>query len=162
MHSLEYWMDIALQEAVIAGQKQEVPVGAIIIANDEVVSKAHNLKESNHRATAHAEILAIESACQKLGRWRLSDCTLYVTMEPCLMCAGAIIQSRIGKVVFGCADLKAGAVASLYQTLGDSRLNHRPEVIGGVHEQVCSRLLKDFFSQLRGASKGPLEAPKSL
>ena len=162
MYPLEYWMDLALKEAGIAAQKQEVPIGAVIVLNGEIISSAHNLKESNTQAIAHAEILAIEAACRKLGRWRLNDCTLLVTLEPCLMCAGAIIQSRIGKVVYGCTDAKAGAVTSLYQTLSDTRLNHRPEVIGGIREAVCSSLLSNFFSKLRKPVIVPTESAKSL
>jgi len=154
-------MDLALTEAKIAGQKQEVPIGAVIVCADELISSAHNLKEISHKATAHAEILAIEAACLRLGRWRLTDCTLYVTLEPCLMCAGAIIQSRMGRVVYGSADSKAGAVTSLYKTLNDTRLNHRPEVIGGIREVACSSLLKEFFWQLRQPPINPMEAAKS-
>lgn len=155
-------MDLALAEAASAAQKQEVPIGAIVVLGGEVISSAHNLKETKTQAIAHAEILAIEAACRKLGRWRLNDCTIFVTLEPCLMCAGAIIQSRIGRVVYGCRDLKAGAVSSLYNTLNDERLNHRPEVVSGVREAACSEVLKSFFSRLRRNSKAPTECLENL
>ena len=136
---------LALIEAQKAFDLKEVPVGAVITKGNEVISRAFNQKESTHQPTGHAEILAIQQAAQKLSNWRLSGCTLYVSLEPCLMCGGAILQSRISRVVIGALDLKAGAVFSLYQILSDQRLNHRPEVVGHVLESECSSILKKFF-----------------
>lgn len=138
-------LDLAKQASAIG----EVPVGALIVHDGQVIAEAFNLRESDARSTAHAELLAIELACQKLGRWRLSGCTLVVTLEPCLMCAGAIVNSRLDKVVYGATDPKAGAVVSLYQVLEDKRLNHRPEVLGGVMASECADLLSEFFRARR-------------
>lgn len=143
------WMEIALQEARLACDEGEVPVGAVLVRNGEMVARNHNRREKNHSATAHAEILVIEEGNQKLGAWRLSECTLYVTLEPCVMCAGAMVNSRVGTVVYGCKDPKAGAVESLYQVLGDQRLNHRPAVVSGVLADETAKILKDFFLALR-------------
>lgn len=143
------WMEIALQEASLASAKGEVPVGAVLVRNGEIVAKNHNRRETNNSAIAHAEILVIEEANRVLGAWRLGECVLYVTLEPCLMCAGAIVQARIPLVVYGATDPKAGAVESLYQCLADTRLNHRPEVIAGVMADEASLMLKDFFAKLR-------------
>lgn len=145
----EKWMQIALQEARLARAEGEVPVGAVLVRNNELVAREHNRREKNHAATAHAEILVIEEGNRRLGAWRLSDCTLYVTLEPCVMCAGAMVNARVSTVVYGCKDPKAGAVESLYQVLADSRLNHRPEVVSGVMASDSSQILKDFFLQLR-------------
>lgn len=141
-------MRLALIQAQKAFEKKEVPIGAVIAKGKDILAKAHNIKETSHSPTAHAEILAIQTASQKLLNWRLEDCTLYVTLEPCLMCAGAILQSRISKVIIGALDPKAGAVISLYQTLNDPRLNHRPKVVTNVLEQECSQILKDFFQNV--------------
>ena len=145
----EQWMRKALELARKAALADEVPVGVIIVLEDEIVAESFNLRESNARATAHAEILAIEAACEKLGRWRLSGCTMYVTLEPCVMCAGALVQSRVDRVVYGAVDPKGGAVQSLYQVLSDARLNHQPEVVGGVLSEECGTLLKEFFKNKR-------------
>jgi tRNA(adenine34) deaminase len=142
-------MDLAINEAQKALEKGEVPIGAIIVLENKVIAAAYNNRESANNPVGHAELLAIEKASQELKRWRLTGCTLYVTLEPCVMCAGAIVLSRLDRVVFGTVDPKAGAVKSLYQILEDSRLNHRPEVVGGVRKDVCSKLLKDFFVQKR-------------
>ncbi len=149
-HSHQYYMQAALLEAHKALQKKEVPIGAVLV-NEEghIVAQAHNLRESKPCATAHAELLAIEQACLALKKWRLTGCTLYVTLEPCFMCAGAIILSRIACVVYGATDPKAGAVESLSSLLNDSRLNHQCEVISGVRQNECSKLLKDFFKAKR-------------
>ena len=146
-------MRLALIQAQKAFNKKEVPVGAVIIKGKETLAETYNIKETSHLPTAHAEILAIQKASKKLSNWRLEGCTLYVTLEPCLMCAGAILQSRISKVVIGALDPKAGAVVSLYQTLNDSRLNHRPQVIINVLEKECSQILKDFFQNIIRNSK---------
>lgn len=157
----EYFMNLALELAKKAAKLDEVPIGAIIVQEKDletgltlpepqIIAKSHNNRETNLNPTGHAELLAINEAAQKLGRWRLKGCTLYVTLEPCLMCAGAIILSRLDKVVYGAPDPKSGAVASLYQTLSDMRLNHRPELVKGVCEKECSTILKDFFAYKRG------------
>lgn len=148
------YMQRALGLARQAAQIGEVPVGALILSGTEVISEAFNLRESEARGIAHAELLAIDRACQRLGRWRLSGCTLIVTLEPCVMCAGAIVNSRLDRVVFGARDPKAGAVSSLYQILSDTRLNHRPEVIEGVLASEAGDLLSEFFRQRRSQPIG--------
>lgn len=149
-HIHEKWMNLAYIQAQKAFELDEVPIGAVIVNDhNEVVAEAHNLKHTQELATAHAEILAIDRACKKLGKWRLTDCTLYVTLEPCLMCAGAILQARIAKVVFATKDPKAGACRSLYSCLNDSRLNHRCEVIEGPLKEQSAELLKLFFQNKR-------------
>ncbi len=142
-------MSEALIEAGKAWDLQEVPVGAVIVYEGEIISRAHNLRETANDSTAHAEILAIRQACRALGNWRLEKATLYVTLEPCLMCAGAILSARIPQLVYGACDPKAGAVVSLYQVLDDRRLNHRVEVTSGVLEEQCSDILSSFFRNLR-------------
>lgn len=139
------WMKRALEMARLAADHGEVPVGAVMIYQGEVIAKSHNLKESQKNATFHAEILAIQETSRILGRWRLSDCQLYVTLEPCLMCAGAIVQARLDALIFGASDSKAGAVQSLYQVLSDTRLNHRPKIQGGILESECRQTLQEFF-----------------
>lgn len=150
----EFFMSRALDLAAKAVELDEVPVGALIADHSreglpQVIAEAYNNRESARNPIGHAELLAIAEASEKLGRWRLSGCTLYVTLEPCLMCAGAIILARLDRVVYGCRDPKAGAVHSLYQTLSDTRLNHRPEVVSGVLEGPCAEMLKKFFRQKR-------------
>lgn len=145
----EFWMQRALDLARAAGEKGEIPIGAVVVYEGELVSEAANLKEANQDPLGHAEILAIRQASEKLGRWRLSGCTLYVTLEPCAMCAGAIIHARIDRVVYAATDPKAGAVRSLYQLLSDSRLNHSPVVHSGILEEQASEMLKAFFQRLR-------------
>lgn len=144
------WMRKALELARKAALADEVPVGVIIVSDGEIVAESFNLRESSASATAHAEVLAIDLACKKLGRWRLSGCTMYVTLEPCVMCAGALVQARVDRVVYGAVDPKGGAVQSLYQVLSDERLNHQPEVVGGVLADECGSLLKEFFRGKRG------------
>lgn len=143
------FMKLALEQAEKAAEMGEVPIGAVIVHEGQVIANGFNRKETSPSALHHAEILAISEATQKLGRWRLTGCTMYVTLEPCLMCAGAIVQARLDRVVFGALDAKAGAVQSLYQALNDSRLNHRPEVLAGVHAEPCSQILKRFFEKIR-------------
>lgn len=147
-------MRYALELARRAELRGEVPVGALVIGINEsgatvVVAEAFNERETLASPLAHAELTAIAAASSKLGRWRLSGCTLYVTLEPCVMCAGAIVQSRVDRVVYGARDPKAGAVESLYQVLADTRLNHRPQVTGGVLATECSQILSDFFRKRR-------------
>lgn len=143
------YMRMALAEAQAAAAAGEVPVGAIIVCNDRVIASAHNQRETLRDPTAHAEMIAITQAAESLGAWRLEGCTLYVTLEPCPMCAGAIVQSRVPRVVYGAVDPKAGAVESLYTLLSDERLNHRPEVTGSVLAEPCGEILTSFFRARR-------------
>ena len=139
-------MRLALEEAERAVQSGDVPVGAVVLSRDgTVLATGHNEREATGDPTAHAEMLAIRRAAAQLGEWRLSGCTLVVTLEPCTMCAGAIVQSRLDRVVYGARDEKAGAAGSLWDVVRDRRLNHRPEVILGVLEQECAKQLTDFF-----------------
>ena len=142
-------MKRAIELAAEAAARAEIPIGALVVCDGEIVAEAANYKESNGDPLGHAEILVIRKAAEKLGRWRLSGCTLYVTLEPCTMCAGAIIHSRLDRVVYAAADPKAGAVHSLYNILSDARLNHAPLVTAGVLEAEASGQLKAFFKQLR-------------
>ncbi len=147
------FMLIAINEAKKAATMGEIPVGAVIVRDGEIIAKAHNLRETNKSPLAHAEIIAIDIASKHLGGWRLENCDMYVTLEPCLMCAGAIYQARIKNLYFGATDSKAGAVESLYQVLSDNRLNHMVNVESGLCEDDCSRLLKEFFADLRRSKK---------
>lgn len=144
-----FFMQRALELAREASVRGEVPVGAVIVQDSEIIAEAFNEREMQPSALAHAELSAIDRACETLKRWRLSGCTLYVTLEPCVMCAGAIVQARLDRVVFGAQDPKAGAVASLYQVLSDPRLNHRPQVESGVLAAECGQVLSDFFKARR-------------
>ncbi|MGD9791934.1 MAG: tRNA adenosine(34) deaminase TadA [Acidimicrobiia bacterium] len=146
----EQAMEVALAEAVAALAHDDVPVGAVVVHGNEIIAARHNERELTGDPTAHAEILALRDAATKLGRWRLDDCTMVVTLEPCGMCAGALINSRIGRVVYGAADLKAGFMASLYNVAADPRLNHNPPLRWGVAEAECQRLLTEFFAARRG------------
>lgn len=139
------FMSLAIAQAKIAKKMDEVPVGCVIVKNGEVIAKAHNLKEKKNCANYHAEMVAIERAAKKLNNWYLEDCELYVTLEPCIMCAGAVINSRLKSVYFGAYDPKAGAVVSLYNILSDNRLNHTVDFKGGIMEEECAFLLSDFF-----------------
>jgi tRNA(adenine34) deaminase len=147
----EKWMARALELALEAGSRGEIPIGAVVVHEDAVIAEAANLKEANQDPLGHAELIAIRAAAEKLGRWRLSGCTLYVTLEPCTMCAGAIIHARLDRVVYAATDPKAGAVKSLYKILEDERLNHAPEVVAGVREAEASQMLKNFFKTLRSS-----------
>jgi tRNA(adenine34) deaminase len=147
------YMKEALAQARLAVDAGEVPVGAIVVRQGQIIGKGYNRREELQTPTAHAEILAIEDAAQMLGSWRLSECELYGTLEPCIMCVGAILQARIQRLVFGCLDPKAGAVESLYRLCEDSRLNHRLPVTGGVLGQKCAELLANFFDDLRRKKK---------
>jgi len=149
----EDYMELALQEAEKAAEQGEVPVGAIIVKNGEILAQAHNMREAWLDATAHAEVIAIRNACRALRNWRLTGCTLYVTVEPCPMCAGAIYNSRIDTVIFGCRDNRAGAVESLFNVLSHPLLNHQPQVIGGILEDRCAAAVKTFFAACRNAEK---------
>jgi tRNA(adenine34) deaminase len=139
------WMRLALDEARAAAAEDEVPVGAIVVAGGRVIASAHNQREQLADPTAHAEMIALTQAAAALGSWRLEQCTLYVTLEPCPMCAGAILQARVPRVVWGAADPKAGAVESLYRLFEDARLNHRVDHVGRVLADECGRILSDFF-----------------
>jgi len=149
VHDDNFFMQQALMQAVKASEQGDVPIGAVIVHDGEIIAAACNEKELNKIPTCHAEMIAIERAAMKLDKWRLTDCDLYVTLEPCTMCAGAIVQARIRTVVYGARDPKAGAVESVYQVLSDTRLNHRPEVRTGVLENECSEVLKKFFAERR-------------
>ena len=146
------YMRAALAEAHLALDKQEVPVGAVVVHNGLIIAARHNEREVLNDPTAHAEILALRDAALALGTWRLDDCTLVVTLEPCVMCAGALINARIGTVVFGAADLKGGATSSLYNVCADPRLNHNPVVIHGVLQHESAELLKNFFEPKRAGN----------
>ncbi len=149
----ERWMGEALKEARIAAEKDEVPVGCVITHGGMIVGRGHNQLESLQDPTAHAEMIAITSAATTLGSRRLIDCVLYVTLEPCAMCAGAIVLSRVPLVVYGASDPKAGAVDTLYSLLNDTRLNHTCSVTRGVRSQECGELLSSFFADLRGRNR---------
>jgi tRNA(adenine34) deaminase len=144
-----HFMRLALKEASLAFLKGEVPVGAILAKDGKVISSSHNLREISKDPSAHAEILAIRDATKISDSWRLSGVTLYVTKEPCIMCAGALVNSRIARLVYGCRDEKAGGVDSLYRILNDKRLNHQVEVASGVLEDECAGILKRFFQERR-------------
>jgi len=149
MNKDHQFMQLAIEEAQYAAALGEVPIGAIIVYQDRVIARAHNLRETSQNAITHAELMAIQHACDVIGSWRLEETTLYVTLEPCPMCAGAILQSRIPRVVYGARDRKAGCVDSLYHLLNDSRFNHECEVTEGVMAEECSALLTNFFKTLR-------------
>ena len=144
-----FWMGEALAEARTAMALGEVPVGAVVVKDGRIVGRGHNRRETDRDPTAHAEMLAIREAARELGGWRLSGCTLYVTMEPCPMCAGAMVQARIDRLVYGVPDPKAGAAGTLVDLLRDDRFNHQVEVVGGVREEECRGLLQEFFARLR-------------
>lgn len=143
------FMKLAIAAAKKAEEINEVPIGAVIVKDGKVVATAYNLREVDQRAIAHAELLAIDQACKNLNTWRLTNCTLYVTLEPCSMCAGAVIQSRIDRVVFGAKDPKGGCVGSIYNLLTEPRFNHQCDIEGGVLEEECGQLLSSFFRKLR-------------
>ncbi len=147
----EQYMRIAIEQAQLAALALETPVGAILVKEGEMIAAAHNTRETTKNALHHAELLAIDAACQALGGWRLPGCTLYVTLEPCPMCAGAIINSRIPRVVFGAYDPKAGCAGSVCD-LFSMPFNHRPEIVGGVLQEECAALLRMFFLQRRAQS----------
>jgi len=142
-------MKLAIAEAKKAAKINEVPIGAVIVYKDSVIAKGYNVRGTSQKTLSHAELITIQEANQKIGSWRLEDCILYVTLEPCPMCAGAILQSRIKRVVFGAFDQKAGCAGTLMNLLDDERFNHQVEVKGGVLEEECALLLKDFFKTLR-------------
>ena len=142
-------MSLALEEAGLAYDEGEVPIGAVLTLGDEIIARGHNRSIALSDPTAHAEILTLRSGGEKMGNYRLPGATLYVTLEPCLMCAGAILQARLARVVFGAFDPKAGAVTSLYQVLHDERINHSVEITCGVHKELCGEILSRFFREKR-------------
>ncbi|MEK5378626.1 tRNA adenosine(34) deaminase TadA [Niallia sp. FSL W8-0635] len=149
----QFFMKIAIEEAQKAAEIGEVPIGAVVAYKGEVIARAHNLRETDQSAVAHAELLAIEKACKTLGTWRLEEATLYVTLEPCAMCSGAILLSRIPRVVYGAVDPKGGCAGTFMNLLQDSRFNHQSEVISGVLAEECGRLLTSFFQEIRTRRK---------
>lgn len=144
-----YFMKLAFEEANIAFDEGEVPVGAVLVKGGDVVSKAHNCRENSKDPTGHSEILALRLGAGSNDNWRLTKATLYVTKEPCVMCAGAMVNARLGRLVYGCRDEKGGAVDSLYRLLSDERLNHQVEVVSGVLEDECAEILQRFFRSRR-------------
>jgi tRNA(adenine34) deaminase len=158
MHDLltrqhDQWMRAALEQARVAFEMGEVPVGAVVVHGERLVAEGCNQRETLCDPTAHAEMIALTQAATELGTWRLEDCTLYVTLEPCPMCAGAVVQARVPTVVYGTPDPKAGACDSLFRITSDPRLNHRAAVLGGVLQDECRALLQDFFRRQRGQGK---------
>jgi tRNA(adenine34) deaminase len=149
----EEYMLLALDEADKAAQLKEVPIGAVVVYRNKVVGRGYNLRETEQDPLLHAEMIAIREAAMYLKSWRLEECTLYVTLEPCPMCAGAILQSRIPRLVYGAIDPKAGCVDSLYQLLNDERFNHQTVVVDGILQEVCSEKLRSFFQSLRANKK---------
>ena len=143
------YMRKALEEARKAYEKEEIPVGAIIVKDNKIIARAHNIKEEKNDTTKHAEIIAIQKASKKLGSWRLNDCEMYVTLEPCAMCAGALIQARIKKIYIGTMDLKTGACGSVLNLLEDYTFNHKVDTEKGIMQQECESILKEFFKMLR-------------
>lgn len=150
----EHWMGLALEEARTAAAEGEVPVGAVLVRGEEVLARSHNLREATGDPTAHAEILALVAGSKIAGNWRLDGCDLYVTLEPCAMCAGALVNARVRTLIFGTSDPKGGYCGSLGDIVRDSRLNHRVHVISGVQAEECAQVLRRFFARLRDAPSG--------
>lgn len=147
------YMGLALEEARVAADEGEVPIGAVVVCDGQVVARAHNRRELDADPSAHAEFAAMVAASRALGRWRLTGCTVYVTLEPCLMCAGLMVNARIDRCVYGAADPKGGALGTLYDVSHDSRLNHEFEVTAGVCEEACANELREFFRARRAERK---------
>lgn len=145
----KFFMQEAIKEAKLAAAEEEIPVGAVLVVDGEIIAQAHNVREATHDATAHAEILVIREACAKLERWRLNDATLYVTLEPCPMCAGAIFNARLGRLVYGAVDSRAGACESLFNITTNAHLNHQCQVRAGVLAEECAEILKAFLQGKR-------------
>ena len=160
MNDDKFFMQEAIELAKNAGDVNEVPIGAVIVKNGEIIARAHNLRETNQNATDHAEILAIQKACEQLGTWRLEGTSLYVTLEPCPMCAGAILMSRVDRVVYGARDPKAGCAGTFMNLLDDPRFNHQCEVVSGICESECGQLLTSFFRDLREKKKAAKQIAK--
>jgi len=153
----ERWMEHALREAELAYKRKEVPIGAIIVHKDRIIGKGYNQVETLRDPTAHAEMIAITAAATHLGNHRFEKCSLYVTVEPCAMCAGAIVLARVSQVIFGASDEKAGACGTLFNIVQDKRLNHRVELVGGILETKCSGIMKEFFKKVRTTGVGKPE-----
>ena len=149
MDRYETYMLEALKEAELAALEDEVPIGCVIVKNDKIIARAHNQRDKSNNPLGHAEVLAIEQASKALNDWQLVDTELYVTIEPCIMCAGAIIQSRIGKVIYGAPDLKGGAFGSSINVMDAKNINHHPEIISGVLEEKCTAIIKNYFKSKR-------------
>ena len=149
----EFYMGLALEEAKKAAALGEIPIGAILVQGEEVIARAHNMRETWQDATAHAEVIVIQEACKKLKRWRLTGCTLYVTVEPCPMCSGAIVNGRVERVVYGCPDIKAGGAESIFNIITNPNLNHVAQVTSGVREEECAQIMKEFFKKRREENK---------
>ncbi|MBU0278764.1 MULTISPECIES: nucleoside deaminase [unclassified Gemella] len=149
MTNHDYFMSIALEEARLAYQKGEVPIGAVLVVDNKIIAKAHNTRETSQQALNHAEILVINEACKKIGFWRLDNSFLYSTVEPCVMCSGAIIQARVENVIYGTKDPKNGCCGSIINLVESNLFNHRAKIIGGVMEEECSYIVKKFFKELR-------------
>lgn len=149
----EKYMQLAIESAKIAEENGDVPIGAVIVHKNQIIAKAYNQREQLKDPTAHAEIIALTQAAAALENWHLNGCTIYVTLEPCPMCAGALVLSRMDRLVYGCDDPKTGAVKSLYNIVTDGRLNHRLEVVSGVLADECTKQLQDFFQHRRGKNK---------
>ncbi|KKB35819.1 tRNA adenosine(34) deaminase TadA [Bacillus thermotolerans] len=149
----EFYMNLAIEEAKKAADLGEVPIGAVVVLDGEVIAAAHNLRETSQNAVTHAELLAIQDACKRAGSWRLEGAELYVTLEPCPMCSGAILLSRIERVVYGAKDPKAGCAGTLMNLLEDERFNHQSEVVSGVMEEECGSMLSSFFKEIRRRKK---------
>ena len=145
----DFFMRMALEEATLAYNEGEVPVGAVLVKDGKVIAKTHNQRETLKDPTGHAEIIALKQGSKGENNWRLTDYTLYVTKEPCIMCAGAMVNARLGRLIYGCKDEKGGAVNSLYSILSDTRLNHQVEAVSGILKDECSEILKKFFQDRR-------------
>ena len=145
----EKFMKQAIKQAVKAKELDEVPIGCVIVLDEKIIARGYNRRNTDHTSLAHAEMMAIKKACKRLGDWRLEECTLYVTLEPCQMCAGAIVQSRVKRVVIGAMNKKAGCAGSIFNLLEEDRFNHKAEVVRGVLEEECSKMMSDFFKELR-------------
>ena len=150
----ERWMEYALREAELAYKRKEVPIGAVVVRDSRIIGRGYNQIESLQDPTAHAEMIAITAAANQVGSRRLENCTLYVTLEPCPMCAGAIVLARLPGLVYGSEDPKAGACGTLFNIVQDDRLNHRVEVTGGIMREQCAAILKDFFTKVRSNGMG--------
>lgn len=149
MNNDEKYMLAAIKEAYKAQVIDEVPVGCVIVKDNKIIARGHNLRETKKDSTMHAEIIAIRKACKKLSNWRLNGCSIYITIEPCTMCAGAIMWSRFDKVVYGAKDTKGGAIVSSFHLFDSTNINHHPEIVGGILESECSSIIKNYFKNKR-------------
>ncbi|HHX68987.1 MAG: tRNA adenosine(34) deaminase TadA [Miniphocaeibacter sp.] len=149
-----YYMREAIKEAMKARNKEEIPVGCVVVKENKIIGRGHNLVESKNNPLKHAELIAIESAAKKINSWRLHGCTLYVTLEPCAMCSGALVYSRIDRLVFGAYDYKRGYCGSIENLPTRKELNHKVEILGGIMEEECLLIIQDFFKKLRMRNKG--------